>query len=372
MKLRVPSSKSITQRALTITALTKGKTEIINPLFSEDTEYLINAFNNLGTTKKVSLGNNGTGVRFLTAFCTITNFTATITGNKRMQSRPIKDLVTALNQLGAKVSCENGCPPVTIEGKGTIKGGNIKLKGNLSSQYLSAILLIAPHAQNDVTIEIIGELTSKPYIDITIDVMKAFGVKVQNGNYKKFKVKAGQEYSPRKFEVEGDASSATYFQAIAHLKKIPLEITNLPNTTAQPDAKFKKLLTDKPIKADLNNMPDTVPLAAAVAALTKGKSRLTNIANLRIKECDRIAVMQSELKKIGIQTNSGKDWLEIEGNPDAIKPATIDPHNDHRIAMAFAVIKAIHPKIRIKNPSCVKKSYPNFWEDFKKITAQEK
>jgi len=369
MKLTVPSSKSITQRALLIATLTEGETEIINPLFSEDTEYLIDALNNIGEKSKVSLGNNGTGVRFLTAFCTITDFTTTVTGNKRMQSRPIKDLVTALNKLGAKVSCKNGCPPVKIEGKGEIKGGKIKLKGNLSSQYLSAILLIAPHAQNDVTIEIIGELVSKPYIDITIDVMKDFGVKVQNKNYKIFKVKAGQEYKSRKFEIEGDASSATYFQAIAHFTGKLLEITNLPKNTKQPDANFKKLLTGKPIKADLNNMPDTVPLAAAVAALTPGKSRLTNIANLRIKECDRIAVMQKELKKIGIETRSGKDWLEIEGNPSTIKPATIDPHNDHRIAMAFSVIKALHPKIRIKTPSCVKKSYPNFWEDFKKITS---
>lgn len=372
MKLHIPSSKSITQRAIIISALAEGESNLIDPLISEDTEYLINALNKLQNKTSLFLDNNGTGVRFLTAYLTLTSLKRTITGSERMQIRPIQDLADALNKLGADISCTKGCPPVKINGRGKLTGGKAQLKGNLSSQYLSAILIVAPYAENDVTIEIKGKLTSKPYVNLTIDIMKKFGVKAVNHNYKKFTVKAGQKYKPRKFKIEGDASSATYFQAIAYLTGKKITITNLPKNSLQPDAKFPNLLTGKPLDIDLNDMPDTMPLAAVLAALTHGRSRITNIKNLRIKECDRIAAMQTELAKVGIRTKSGKDWLEIYGNPDTIKPATIDPHDDHRIAMAFAVMKAVKPGIKILKPECVKKSYPDFWDDYKKTLNTDK
>lgn len=371
MKLKVPPSKSITQRALIISHLTDGGAKLVNPLKSEDTMLLKNALKHLGKTSPLFLGNNGTGIRFITALATLEKGKTVITGDKRMQKRPIKDLVNALKDLGADISCKNGYPPVKVNGNGTLHGGEVKMKANLSSQYLSAILLIAPYAKNDVTIKIEGKLTSRPYIDLTIGVMKEFGIKVINKNYKSFYVKTGQKYKVRKYEIEGDASGAAYFYAIAHLTRKKITVTNIPKDSLQGDMKFKKLLTGKPIRKDFNDMPDQVPLAAAIAALTNGKSELSNIENLRIKECDRIKIMQKELKKIGIKTRSGKNWLEVYGNPSKIKGATIDPHKDHRIAMAFAVMKAVVPGIKILDPSCVKKSYPNFWKDYKKMTGCE-
>lgn len=371
MKLKVPPSKSITQRALIISHLTDGKAKLVNPLKSEDTMLLKNTLKHLGKTSPLFLGNNGTGIRFITALATLKKGKTIITGDKRMQKRPIKNLVNALKNLGADISCRNGYPPVTIYGNGMLCGGKIKMKANLSSQYLSAILLIAPYAKNDVTIKIEGKLTSRPYIDLTIGVMKEFGVKVTNKNYKSFYVKAGQKYKGRKYEIEGDASSAAYFYAIAHITGRKITVTNIPKNSLQGDTKFKKLLTGNVINKDLNNIPDQVPLAAVIAALTNGKSKLSNIENLRIKECDRIAAMQKELKKVGIKTRSGKNWLEVYGNPSKIKGATIDPHKDHRIAMAFAVMETVVPGIKILNPSCVKKSYPNFWKDYKKMTGCE-
>lgn len=372
MKLQVPSSKSITQRAIIIAALVEGESTLVNPLISEDTTYLINALSKIGKRNPLFLGNNGTGVRFMTAFATLQKGKTIITGDKRMQKRPIGELVKALNKLGADIKCKNECPPVEINGQGQIKGGKIAIKGDVSSQYISAILIISPYAEKDVEIKITGRLVSKPYVDLTIDVMKKFGVRATNQNYKTFHVKAGQKYKPRKYEIEGDASSKTYFDTIAYLTEKKIEITNVPKNSLQGDINFKKLLTGKPFSADLSNMPDTMPLAAVLAALTHGRSRITNIKNLRIKECDRIAAMQTELAKVGIRTKSGKDWLEIYGNPDTIKPATIDPHNDHRIAMAFAVMKAVKPGIKILKPECVKKSYPNFWDDYKKALNTDK
>lgn len=367
MKMQVPSSKSITQRALIISALTEGGSTLINPLLSDDTQYLINALKNYHKDFPIFLGNAGTAVRFMTAFLTLTNCRRTIIGDERMSKRPIQNLVDALNTLGASVKCENGYPPITVDGRESLKGGKVLMEGSLSSQYVSAILMIAPYALKDVEIKIIGNLTSKPYVDLTISVMKSFGVEVVNENYKKFTIKSGQQYKPRKFKIEGDASSATYFWAISHLMKTPIEITNLNPRSKQGDIKFKKLIKHLPHRIDLNSMPDTVPLAAILASIKKEKTLITNIANLRVKECDRIDIMQKELNKIGIVTKSGEDWLEIHGGiREEATNVEIDPHDDHRIAMSFAVLASRFPKLKILNKNCVKKSYPNFWKDFKK------
>ncbi|MBU1992093.1 MAG: 3-phosphoshikimate 1-carboxyvinyltransferase [Patescibacteria group bacterium] len=364
MKLKVPPSKSITQRALLISHIAGGK--VTNPLLSDDTKHMIKALKNLKSP--IFVGNAGTAMRFLTAYLTLTDFKGTITGNKHMQKRPIKELVNALNKLGAKVSTKNGCPPVHVEGAKGLKGGKVRIKGNISSQYISAILMVAPYAEKDVVIEVIGNLASKPYVDLTIDVMKAFGVHVKNKNYKRFTVKTGQKYKTRKFKVEGDASSATYFWAISHLTGRKIDITNISKNSKQGDIKFKSLLKKLQKRIDLNDMPDTMPLVAALCALKKGKRKMVNIANLRIKECDRIEAMRNELKKLGIKTKSGKDWLEVEGAPDKIRPVKIETYNDHRIAMTFAALKTKYPKIEITGKSCVSKSYPNFWKDYKRIT----
>ncbi|MFC1655435.1 3-phosphoshikimate 1-carboxyvinyltransferase, partial [Patescibacteria group bacterium] len=343
--INIPGSKSYTNRALIIAALAKGKTTLINPLFSDDTQYTIDALKKLGTKIKrtknddleihgtggqfsnpkeiLFLGNAGTGIRFLTALLALAPFKSRITGNMRMQKRPIKDLLNGLRQLGAKIESvnKNGYPPVRTKGA-TIKGGTVELSGKISSQFLSAILIVAPYAQNDVTIKISDELVSKPYVDMTLGIMKAFGIEVDNKNYKKFIIKSEQEYTPREYIIEGDASSATYFFALSALHDTPIYLQNIDRSNSQADIHFLDVLEKMgckiienengitikapkelkaPGKIDLNHMPDAAMTVAIMAAFTKGKTILSNIANLRVKETDRIAALVKELSKLGVE-----------------------------------------------------------------------
>lgn len=408
ISIKIPGSKSYTNRAFLIAALAKGKSTIKNPLLSDDTKYMIAALKKLGIkiTKKdgnykiygnqggfshkkrqitLYLGNAGTAVRFLTAAATLADFPIRITGNKRMQERPIQDLVNGLRKLGAEVNCKKGCPPVTIKSK--LRGGTCKIKGNKSSQYFSALLMIAPYASKNVTIKVIGNLTSKPYINQTIETMKNFGVNVRNKNYKEFKIKANQTYKSCTYEIEPDASSATYFGAIAALTQSEITIENLNPKSTQADIGFFDVLKKigckieknkgitvkgpkklKPLgKINLSNMPDGAMTVAILCAFAKGKSHLTDLQNLRIKETDRLKALTTELKKIGCQVKETKDGLIINGNPDKLHGAIIETYNDHRIAMCFATAGTKIPGIKIKNPKCVNKTYPGFFKDLRKM-----
>lgn len=398
IEITVPGSKSITNRALIIASLAKGKSVLSNILDSEDTRHMMRALQNLGIkTKKLKnnkleihggrlnkspsaktplafyCGNSGTTMRFLTAVLATQNFESVLDGDKRMRQRPIKDLLDALNQLGANATPlqKNNFPPIKISGSlsGGSLGGHCYIRGNVSSQFLSGLLLASPLAKNDVTIHVIGELVSKPYVDITIDLMEKFGICVKRNKYKKFFIKSGQKYLARRFEIEGDASSATYFWGISSLTSEEIKIKNIPNNTFQPDIKFletaKKI--QNTIKINCSDFPDGAMTLAVFCAFNRGRFILTGLENLRVKECDRLSALYNELKKIGCRCRKLKYGLIIYGDPQRLHGAKIETYNDHRIAMCFGMAQFVLPGLKIKNPSCVKKTYPDFWKDLKTL-----
>ncbi len=401
--IEAPPSKSYTQRALIIAALAKGRSVIKSPLFSGDTCCMIDALKQFGVKidrkagnlvvygsngslkqpkEKIFVGNAGTAMRFLTALASITDGTTTITGDKRMQQRPMHDLLDALKRLGVK-SESNGFPPVKIYGI-SFNGGNVKLRAEVSSQYLSSILMCAPYAKKEVTINIVGELTSKPYVDITLEVMKKFGVNVKNINYKKFFVKNNKKYRARNYKIEGDASSASYFFAAAAVTKGKVMVKNINPDSKQGDIKLVELLkkmgcdvnrgrdfirvegsTLKGIDVDMNQMPDIVPTLAVASVFADGTTTIRNVANLRHKETDRLKALAFELRKIGANIEEMPDGLRIKRR--RLQKAIIKTYNDHRMAMSFAVAGLAISGIRIKNPACVAKSFPDFWDKFNEL-----
>jgi len=395
-----PPSKSYTQRALIVAALARGKSVIKNPLFSDDTSFMVSALRQFGVKiekkydnlvvygsngilkqpkEKVFVGNAGTAMRFLTALASIAKGMATITGDKRMQQRPMQDLIDGLKQMGVKIESD-GFPPVKIFG-GSFNGGNVRLRGNVSSQYISSILMCAPYAKNGVTINVIGDITSKPYVDITLDVMKNFGVNVENVNYKKFIVKNNRKYKARNYKIEGDASSASYFLAAAAVTKGKVMVKNINPSSKQGDIKLVELLKNmgcgikkgidfiqlegrslKCIDVDMNQMPDAVPTLAVVSVFADGTTAIRNVSNLRYKETDRLKALTFELRKIGANVEEMQDGLKIKRR--RLQKAIIETYNDHRMAMSFAVAGLAISGIRIKNPACVAKSFPDFWKKF--------
>ena len=294
----------------------------------------------------------------------------------------------SLNDLGIKCSSKNnGFPPVEVNG-GTLDGGKTRIKGNVSSQFISSLLIISPYAKNDVEIIVENELVSKNYVDMTVDLMEKLGVNVKRDSYKKFRVKAGQNYSAKSYAIPADWSSANYFLAAAAIVPGRMKIRNI-GLSQKGEAEFADILKKmgckvkknknsievngnrklNAIEVDMSTMPDSVQTLVAVAAFAKGITRIKNIGNLKYKESDRINDTASELKKIGIKATAKDDKLIIEGgNP---KFAAIDPHNDHRMAMSFALI-GLKTGIKIKNPECVAKSFPNYWDKLKQIGVEIK
>ncbi len=399
-----PKSRSYTNRALLIAALADGKSTLRNCLDSEDTKHMINALKQLGieTTQKkdelvitgrggkmnspsktIFVGNSGTTARFITAAATLAEGKTVIDGEARMRERPIKDLEEGLRQLGADIKTNKGFPPVTVNGR-KLKGGKAIMSGALSSQYLSAILMVAPYADNDVKIEITGEPTSKPYIDMTIDVLKEFGINAVNSNYRKFAVKSGQKYTAGKYFADGDFSNASYFFAAAAVTKGKVKVTGINPKSVHGDAKFADALQKmgcevrkgedwievegnelKGIDIDMNSMPDTAQTLAVVAAFAKGRTTIRNISNLRIKETDRIKATAAELRRIGAEVKETEDGLAISAK--RLKGTGINTYNDHRMAMSFAVAGLAIPGIRIKGAECVAKTFPKFFEELGKL-----
>jgi 3-phosphoshikimate 1-carboxyvinyltransferase len=404
--IELPGSKSYTNRALIIASLCNGKTVLKNALISNDIIYLIKAIRQLGIKIELNktaiivygkggifqepkeslyLEFSGTGIRLLTGLVSLVKGKSILTGEQRLQERPIQPLIDGLKQLG--VNCEtknnNGCPPVIVNG-GTLIGGKCQIQGNISSQFISSIMLIAPYTKKDVIIDVIGELTSIPYIDITIDIMKSFGVNVINNNYKTFIIKSGQRYINQEYIIEGDASSASYFFGLAAINKGKVTVKNINQISVQGDLQLINILKKMGCKitkkineieiegtdgligidVDMNKMPDVVPTLAIISTFAKNKTKISNIASLRIKESDRILSVQTELKKLGIETESTKDSLiihpnKLTGNID------VQTYDDHRIAMSFAIIGSNIKGIIINDPDCVKKSFPEFWDNLK-------
>lgn len=399
-EIHIPGSKSFTNRALLIASLTEGKSVLKNPLYSDDTNHMIDALKDLGIEiekdsqnnliingkagnfinpeKRIFLGNAGTAMRFLTALLTLSPFKSHLTGDKRMQERPIKDLVKALRDLGAKIETvkKNGCPPVKIKGN-ILPGGEVEISGKTSSQYISALLMVSPYAQKDITIKITDELVSKPYVDMTLQIMNDFGVKAENNSYKTFKIKSGQKYKAREYEIEGDASSASYFYALEKLHDVKIPIKNINPKTTQADIHFLDIIKKMDGKAlgqiDLNHMPDAAMTVAIMCCFVKGKSILKNIANLKVKETNRIKALVTELSKIGVDCRELDDGIEINGDPKKLHgDVLIETYNDHRMAMCAALLATKIPNIQILNPECTSKTYPNFFEDLSSLGIEIK
>jgi 3-phosphoshikimate 1-carboxyvinyltransferase len=400
----VPGSKSLTNRALVVSSLAQGKSHLGNVLHSDDTRYMMSHLRTLGIALQASedqveiegrggafspvssslfCGNAGTTVRFLTALCALAPETQIITGDQRMQARPLGDLVEALADLGVDIEAVNGCPPVTVR-SGTLRGGRVRVQANLSSQYLSALLMIAPYAQQPVTLEVAGNLVSETYVELTLDVMAAFGVAVDRPDRRRFRVPQ-QLYQGRDFAIEGDATSAGYWWALAALTASRVTVNNVQPSSQQGDMELLHLLErmgctiirqqgvtvqgpdrlTSPGVVDMNRLPDGVMTLAVLAALARGETRIVNVANLRIKESNRLAALVTELRRIGIAAEELPDGICIQGG--APHSADIETYADHRMAMAFAILGARVPGIRIGTPECVSKSYPAFFEQLQAL-----
>jgi 3-phosphoshikimate 1-carboxyvinyltransferase len=321
-------------------------------------------------------------MNFLTSAACLCDRPVTITGSARITERPIAEIVNGLRALGCKIEYlkNEGYPPVRIFPEG-IKGGAARMSGAKSSQYFSSLIVSAPYAKAPVTIECVDELTEKPYVDITIQMAMKFGARLENQNYKRFIIPQGK-YRGQTIRIEGDYSSASFFFLAGAICSASVSVGNLRRDTKQGDRAFLDLMKQmgckvergnnyvtvrggllSPIERDMSDVPDLVPPTAIACAFAQGTSRLTNIAHLRHKECDRLAVMAWQLQKMGVQARCDESSLTIEGNPDA-HGAVIDPHNDHRIAMSFAAAGLATGGQKIENPGCVAKSFPDFWERF--------
>lgn len=409
--VNVPGSKSLSNRALLLAALAKGTTTLTNLLNSDDIKHMLNALKQLGVTVSLNaagdectveglggrfarsqplelfLGNAGTAMRPLCAVLATSDVEVTLTGEPRMEERPIGDLTDALVSAGAEIEFlkNTGFPPLTIKGK-QLTGGNISVDGSVSSQFLTALLMAAPLFAQDSVISIEGELVSKPYIDITLATMEAFGIKVENQNYQIFKVAGNQTYqSPGRFLVEGDASSASYFLAAGAIKGGTVTVTGVGKKSIQGDIRFADVLekmgarvdwqdesitvTGAPLTAvdmDMNHIPDAAMTIATTALFATGTTRISNIYNWRVKETDRLHAMATELRKVGATVDEGHDYISVTP-PKTLNHAEIETYDDHRIAMCFSLVALSDTPVTILDPQCTKKTFPDYFTRFATI-----
>jgi len=409
--VRLPGSKSISNRVLLAAALASGKTELRGLLDAEDTRVMREALERLGVPiteraqalsvhgaggvfreKKADLflGNAGTALRPLTAALALSEGEYFVFGVPRMHERPIGDLVDALRSIGARIDYrgKSGFPPLAIHPAKVRLDGAVPVKGDVSSQFLSALLMALPLAGGDATIEVRGELISKPYVEITLNVMRRFGVAVERDGWSRFRIPRARFSSPGTLYVEGDASSASYFLAAGALGGGPVRVEGVGRESIQGDVRFTEVLEAmganvrmgdgwiecagrgrlRSIDMDLNHIPDAAMTAAVLALFADGPSRLRNIASWRVKETDRIAAMATELRKLGAQVQDGSDYLRIV--PGELKPGVaIDTYDDHRMAMSYALVALGGVPVRIKNAECVAKTFPDYFAALASITA---
>lgn len=408
----LPGSKSLSNRALLLASLASGTTKITNLLDSDDIRHMLNALKILGVEYTLSedkttcevvgmggafeyngeaelyLGNAGTAMRPLCAALCLGTGTYKLTGEPRMSERPIDALVDSLRQMNADVEYleSEGFPPLKISARG-LNGGKVTIDGAISSQFLTALLMASPLASLDTEIEIIGELVSKPYIDITLHMMKQFGVEVQHDDYKVFYVKGGSSYlSPGSFLVEGDASSASYFLAAGAIKGGKVTVKGISKHSIQGDIQFAKSLEDMGAKVewaddyiavskgeligidqDMNHIPDAAMTIATTALFAQGKTTIRNVYNWRVKETDRLAAMATELRKLGAEVEEGEDYISITP-VNTLKHAAIDTYNDHRMAMCFSLVALSDTAVTINDPKCTAKTFPDYFEKFDLIS----
>ena len=412
-EVNLPGSKSVSNRALLLAALASGTTRLTNLLDSDDIRHMLNALSKLGVSYQLSddktvceveglgkpfaaeqvlelfLGNAGTAMRPLAAALCLGQGEYILTGEPRMKERPIGHLVDALHQAGAKVEyLENeNFPPLKIFGTG-LKGGTVEIDGSISSQFLTAFLMSAPLAQDDVTIKIVGELVSKPYIDITLHIMAQFGVEVENNNYQEFVIRHGQRYlAPGDFLVEGDASSASYFLAAAAIKGGEIKVTGIGKKSIQGDIQFADALEKmgaeiewgddyvisrvgelNAVDMDFNHIPDAAMTIATTALFAKGTTAIRNVYNWRVKETDRLSAMATELRKVGAQVEEGEDYL-IVTPPEKLNHAAIDTYDDHRMAMCFSLVALSDTPVTINDPKCTSKTFPDYFDKLEGLSS---
>lgn len=416
--VRMPGSKSISNRVLLLAALARGDTLVRDLLESEDTGYMLEAMRQLGVechqhegrdyrvsgaagmfpvkTAELFLGNAGTAFRPLTAVLAVCGGRFQLSGVERMHERPIGDLVDALRPLGADIRYlgKEGYPPLEIGPAAIRPGQAVRVRGGVSSQFVSALLMALPLVGGG-TLEVVGDLVSKPYVDITLNMMERFGVVVARHGSARFIVPGGPYRSPSEIYVEGDASSASYFLAAGAISGLsgggPVRVEGIGRASIQGDVRFTDVLERmgarvqmadrwieagpgglarlRAIDADLNHIPDAAMTAAMLALYADGSSRLRNIGNLRVKETDRLAAMATELRKLGARVAEGSDSLVIDP-PARLKPATIDTYHDHRMAMCFSLAAFGGVPVRINDPSCVRKTFPGYFSELARLTVQ--
>ncbi|MDX7991455.1 3-phosphoshikimate 1-carboxyvinyltransferase [Xenorhabdus littoralis] len=416
--INLPGSKSVSNRALLLAAFAKGTTRLTNLLDSDDIRYMLNALTALDVPYRLSadrticevdggggritgkgrlelfLGNAGTAMRPLAAALCLGHSGSNdivLTGEPRMKERPIGHLVDALRQGGAEVDYleQENYPPLHI--KGGFTGGKVTVDGSVSSQFLTALLMAAPLAENDTEIHIQGDLVSKPYIDITLALMNSFGVTVNNEQYQAFYIKGQQQYlSPGQYLVEGDASSASYFLAAAAIKGGTVRVTGIGRNSLQGDTKFANVLeqmgatirwgddfvecergTLKGVDMDLNAIPDAAMTIATTALFAQGETVIRNIYNWRVKETDRLHAMATELRKVGAEVEEGHDYIRVTP-PEKLNHAEIETYNDHRIAMCFSLVALSDTPVTILEPGCTAKTFPDYFNQFEKLSQYTK
>ncbi|MCA9232602.1 MAG: 3-phosphoshikimate 1-carboxyvinyltransferase [Planctomycetales bacterium] len=410
--IRPPGSKSITNRALICAALAKGTSTLRGALDSKDTQVMIAGLRQLGIAidasdrgetlvvegcggipsareAEIFVDNSGTTIRFLTALVTLGYGDFRLDGISRMRERPIGDLAVALRQLGGQVMCEGPgeCPPVAIVADG-LPGGEAVIAGNISSQFLSGLLMAAPCAESAVTLRVEGALVSVPYVLMTLAVMKSFGVLAEaSPDFSEIRIAAKSAYQSVDYSIEPDASAASYFWAAAAVTGGQVTVTGLSRNSLQGDVEFVDCLekmgcnvrwesdrvtvkgaTLKGIDVDMNAISDTVQTLAVVALFAEGPTRIRNVAHIRHKETDRIAALATELRKLGAAVDETDSGLEIL--PRLFQPAEIETYNDHRMAMSFALAGLVQPGVVITDPGCTAKTYPRFFEDLEKVCGR--
>lgn len=424
-RVRVPGSKSLTNRALLLAALATGQTTLTNTLASDDSRYFIESLQRLGfsivpgtgdggpgTTvggqrsavvvhgqgglipaarAELFVGNAGTAARFLTALLTLGHGEYVVDGDARMRERPIGDLLAALRQLGVTasgqpsersdaVSGQAECPPIRLRVDG-LPGGRTAVAGNLSSQFLSGLLMVAPYARGPLTVEVTGALNSKPYVAMTLALMRDFGVHVAHTSLQNFHVQP-QRYRPQtEYVIESDASAASYFFAAPALCGGTVRVENISRRSKQGDVAFLDVLAQmgctvtegedwiavtgpdalRGVNVNLRDIPDTAQTLAAIAPFARTPTTIRGIASARLKETDRVSAMCAELRRLGVTVTEYPDGLEIYPAFN-LQPATIQTYNDHRMAMAFALVGLRVPGVQIENPGCVSKTFPNYFE----------
>lgn len=401
--VEVPGSKSMTNRALLLAALARGDSRLDGALFSDDTTYMAQAWRALGIAVQedpvasrfcvrggggsvpapaadLYVGNAGTAMRFLTAALCLGHGRYRIDGSARMRERPIQPLLDALQQLGAHVAAEraNGCPPVVVHAHG-LWGGKATLDASQSSQFLSALLQIGPCTEQGVEVEVTGKVVAEPYVDMTLGVMRAFGATAERDGYRRFWVPP-QPYVGREYTIEPDASSAHYFWAAAALCGGRVRVPGLGSASLQGDVRFVEVLaamgaaveigadrievrgdgTLRGVSVDMNAISDTAMTLAALGPFASGPVSIRNVAHLRVQESDRIHAMASELQRLGVRVEEAADALTVF--PSRVQPGVVETYDDHRIAMSLALIGLRVPGIGIRHPSCVRKTFPNFFE----------